>query len=86
MKPFDGWVIHGHVHNKELAKYPFFNPDKRTVNVSAEMIGYRPISLDEIHTLVTGADEVILFRDLSRADEMTGEDPAVGNCCLPEQG
>ena len=83
VKPFDGWVIHGHVHNKELANYPFFNPDKRTVNVSAEMIGYRPISLDDIHTLVTGTDEVILFRDLSRADEMTRDDPAVANCCSP---
>jgi len=85
VKPFDGWVIHGHVHNKELANYPFFNPNKRTVNVSAEMIGYRPISLDEIHSLVTGTDEVILFRDLARADEMAREDPAVENCCLPEQ-
>lgn len=62
-RPFDGWVIHGHVHNKDLAKYPFFNPDTRMVNVSAELIGYRPISLDEIHSLVCGTDEIIKFRD-----------------------
>jgi len=86
VKPFDGWVIHGHVHNKELANYPFFNPDKRTVNVSAEMIGYRPISLDEIHSLVAGTDEVILFRDLSQADEMVRDDPVVANCRFPEKG
>lgn len=64
-KPFSGWVIHGHVHNKDLSKYPFFNPEKRTINASAEMVGYRPISLDEIHDLVTGTREILEFRDLS---------------------
>jgi len=86
VKPFDGWVIHGHVHNKDLANYPFFNPNTRTVNVSAEMIGYRPISLDEIHSLVIGTDATILFRDLSQADESTRNDHAFGSCCSPEQG
>ena len=65
-RPFPGWVIHGHVHNKDLSKYPFFNPGKRTINVSAEMVGYRPISLDEIHDLVTGTSETLEFRELSQ--------------------
>jgi len=84
-KPFDGWVIHGHVHNKDLARYPFFNPYTRTVNVSAEMIGYRPISLDEIHNLVIRTEEIVLFRDLSLADEMTRDVPLIGNCRFPAQ-
>jgi calcineurin-like phosphoesterase family protein len=63
--PFDGWVIHGHIHNKNLSNYPFFNPHTRTVNVSAEMIGYRPITMNEIHNLVIGVKETILFRDIS---------------------
>ncbi|MDO8841803.1 MAG: metallophosphoesterase [Methanocalculus sp.] len=65
-KPFDGWVIHGHVHNKNLSKYPFFNPHTQTVNVSAEMIGYRPITMTEIHNLVTEVKETISFREIPR--------------------
>jgi calcineurin-like phosphoesterase family protein len=81
-RPFDGWVIHGHVHNKDPARYPFFNPIKRTVNVSAEMIGYRPISLKEIHSLVTGTEEVIRFRDVAKKDlpEMDRPLIAESNC------
>lgn len=43
-----GWVVHGHKHNNDLLRYPLINPDKRTINVSAEVIGYKPISLEEI--------------------------------------
>jgi calcineurin-like phosphoesterase family protein len=70
-RPFEGWVIHGHVHNRDITQYPFINRTKRMVNVSAEMIGYRPISLDEIYHLVTEKKDSVLFRDLSYADEMT---------------
>jgi len=45
---FDGWVIHGHHHNNDLRNYPFINFTGRRVNVSAEIIGYRPVSLREI--------------------------------------
>lgn len=75
VNPFEGWVIHGHVHNKDLTRYPFLNPHQRTVNVSAELIGYRPISLDEIHHLVMEADRVIRFRDISSANSREGEHP-----------
>jgi len=49
---FDGWVIHGHHHNNDLRAYPFINPTSRHVNVSAEVIGYVPISLREICSLI----------------------------------
>jgi calcineurin-like phosphoesterase family protein len=85
-KPFDGWVIHGHVHNKDLTQYPFFNPFTRMVNVSAELIGYRPISLDEIHELVCGTDEVVTFRDISRPCEKSGAIRADRNLRLRSRG
>jgi len=45
---FDGWVIHGHHHNNDLRNYPFINFISRRINVSAEVIGYKPVSLEEI--------------------------------------
>jgi len=39
---WDGWIVHGHNHNKR----PFI--DGKRINVSAEVIGYRPISLAAI--------------------------------------
>ncbi|RPH71701.1 hypothetical protein EHM76_06110, partial [bacterium] len=43
---FDGWVVHGHYHNNNLEKYPYINIGDRRVNVSCELTGYRPVSLD----------------------------------------
>jgi calcineurin-like phosphoesterase family protein len=45
---YDGWVIHGHHHNSDSARFPFINADRQTVNVSAELVDYSPVSLDEI--------------------------------------
>ncbi len=45
---YDGWVIHGHHHNNDLRNYPFINFTGRRVNVSAEVIGYKPVSMHEI--------------------------------------
>lgn len=64
VRPFDGWVVHGHVHNKNLADFPFFNPYEKRVNVSAEMIGYRPIPLEEIFRLVQGTTDILEFRNV----------------------
>ena len=45
---FKGWVIHGHHHNNELCDFPFMDFMNHRVNVSAEVIGYVPVSLEEI--------------------------------------
>ena len=45
---FSGWIIHGHHHNNNLGEYPFINFEHRRVNVSAEVVGYVPVSLREI--------------------------------------
>jgi len=49
---FDGWVIHGHHHNKDLRQYPFINFEQRRINVSAEVVGYIPVNLTHICTLI----------------------------------
>ncbi len=64
---FDGWVIHGHHHNNNLHTYPFLDPAGRQINVSAETIGYVPISLREICDCIrqytgTGKTDPILLR------------------------
>lgn len=42
---FDGWVIHGHHHDADLERFPFFDPVSRRVNVSVETAGYSPVPL-----------------------------------------
>jgi calcineurin-like phosphoesterase family protein len=42
------WVLHAHFHNNNIARYPFMNAETRTINVSAELVNYAPVSLDEI--------------------------------------
>jgi calcineurin-like phosphoesterase family protein len=61
------WVIHGHHHNNDLRHYPFMNFVDRRINVSAEVIGYKPVSLHEIvqrirEREVSGDITPILFR------------------------
>ena len=43
-----GWTIHGHTHNNNMENYPFINGAYKTINVSVELIGYRPLSLDRL--------------------------------------
>jgi calcineurin-like phosphoesterase family protein len=67
---FDGWVIHGHHHNNDLRHYPYMNFADRRVNVSAEVIGYKPVSLHEIvqrirEREVSGDTTPILYRFFS---------------------
>jgi calcineurin-like phosphoesterase family protein len=49
---FKGWIIHGHYHNNDLLSYPFVNFIDRRINVSAEVIGYFPVSLREIAGII----------------------------------
>jgi len=50
-KPWKGWRIHGHHHNNYPNKHPFINGKKKTINVSVEVIGYKPVSLKVIEAL-----------------------------------
>lgn len=53
---WSGWIIHGHKHDNDIKNYPFINGDKRTINVSTELVGYKPISLDYLVSL--GLDHI----------------------------
>ena len=64
---FNGWTIHGHHHNNDLQHFPFINFVDRRINVSAEVIGYVPVGLNEICTLIqsrqsSGNNHPILLR------------------------
>jgi calcineurin-like phosphoesterase family protein len=63
---FDGWIIHGHYHNNDLSGFPFIDFAQRRINVSAEVIGYSPVSLGEIcrfiREQVSGSGEPLLLR------------------------
>jgi calcineurin-like phosphoesterase family protein len=50
-KDWDGWIIYGHKHNHNLEIYPFIDGIRKRINVSAEVIDYRPISLDYLISL-----------------------------------
>ncbi len=52
---WDGWVIHGHKHNNDIKNYPFINGDRRTINVSPELVNYRPVSLEFLSSLRLGS-------------------------------
>jgi calcineurin-like phosphoesterase family protein len=66
---YDGWVVHGHTHNNRLADYPFFDPVNRRINVSVEVIGYRPVALSWLAGLIgeaesSGVRSARLLRDV----------------------
>jgi len=64
---YEGYVIHGHVHNNQCRKFPFLNMPGRRVNVSAEMIGYVPLCLDELADLIEAAPAGAKFTTLADA-------------------
>ncbi len=49
---YKGWIIHGHHHNNFPNEYPLINCINKTINVSAEIIDYKPLSLDAILKLL----------------------------------
>ena len=64
-----GWVIHGHYHNNDLSRYPFISFRNRRINVSAEVVGYRPVPLDELAGIIrkngSGSESgIILLRGI----------------------
>lgn len=51
-----GWAIYGHHHNNYPDEYPFVDPRARRINVSIELLGYRPVEISELLTYVDAAD------------------------------
>lgn len=53
---YDGWIIHGDKHNTNLIDYPLIHQKNKTVNVSAELVNYTPLSLEKIISLIETGD------------------------------
>lgn len=54
---WDGWKIYGHFHNQYPDQYPFIDPEKRRINVSAELLDYTPVSIGRIIELLNEGDK-----------------------------
>lgn len=57
-----GWQLHGHTHNNRPTKYPFIDGVAQRVNVSAELVDYTPVLLDDIVAAIDGSQS---FRDIN---------------------
>jgi len=44
---FDGWLLHGHMHNN-VENYPFINLNNKFINILAELLNYTPIEIEEL--------------------------------------
>jgi calcineurin-like phosphoesterase family protein len=47
----DYWKIHGHHHNNNTEKFPFINGEKKTINVSVELMDYFPLDIEKLFDL-----------------------------------
>ena len=46
-------MIHGHHHNNYPELFPLINKNNKTINVSAEVLDYKPIELMDLINLIT---------------------------------
>lgn len=51
LKSYGAWIVHGGKHNHDLENYPFINGERKSINVSAELLNYKPVDLDFILSL-----------------------------------
>jgi calcineurin-like phosphoesterase family protein len=49
---FEGWNIHGHVHNNDIKNFPFLNQNDKTVNVGVDVINYKPVDISRIIDII----------------------------------
>lgn len=64
---WDGWVLHGHMHNNDTDRYPFVAVDESRVNVSCELVNYRPIRLAALTSLLDVCPDGTRLRDVDAA-------------------
>jgi calcineurin-like phosphoesterase family protein len=64
---WDGWTIHGHMHNNDTESYPFLAYDEQRINVSSELLDYRPIALDTLTSLLDESSTGTHLRDVDAA-------------------
>jgi Predicted phosphoesterase or phosphohydrolase len=70
---WDGWAIHGHMHNNDVEHYPFVAIDQQRVNVSSELLNYRPVCLDDLTELLQACPDGTRLHDVDAAREAFGD-------------
>ncbi len=50
-KDWKGWIIHGHHHNNK-PEFPIIHKENKTINVSVEVIDYKPVLLEDLLKLM----------------------------------
>lgn len=66
------WGIHGHMHNEDTVGYPFVFYDRKRVNVSSDVLNFRPISLETITRLLDACQAGDRLRDIDSAKQHFG--------------
>lgn len=66
---WDGWAIHGHHHNNHPEDYPFLAMDAQRVNVSVELLDYRPVALKQLVEVIEECPPKSQFRDVGAVKE-----------------
>jgi calcineurin-like phosphoesterase family protein len=64
---WDGWVIHGHEHNNHPDQFPFIAYDAQRINVSCELLNYRPIALETLSGILDACLDGSRIRDVDTA-------------------
>lgn len=64
---WDEWAIHGHIHNNDKETYPFVAADARRVNVSSELLNYRPLALKTLTGVFDACPDGSRIRDRYRS-------------------
>ncbi|MEZ3118134.1 metallophosphoesterase [Halobaculum sp. MBLA0147] len=65
---WDGWVIHGHHHNNDLATYPLIDAAARRVNVGVDVTGFQPLALDALTDVLEECSDEAHVETLSELD------------------
>ncbi|WP_276996905.1 metallophosphoesterase [Haloquadratum walsbyi] len=61
---WDEWAIHGYVHDNP-EEFPFIMYDDRRINVSSELLEYRPITLERLGTILNDCSPGSRFCDIT---------------------
>jgi calcineurin-like phosphoesterase family protein len=67
---WDEWAIHGHIHNNDTETYPFVAHDEQRVNVSSELLEFRPIAVETITSLLDACPDGSRLRDVGAARDL----------------
>ena len=67
---WDGWATHGHIHNNDTDNFPFVAYDEQRVNVSSELLNYRPLKINTKTRLLNACPPRTRLRDVDMAKEV----------------